>query len=385
MEQKQKTVAIVTPYFPPQGGGLERYAREIALRMQYKYKWKVIVISSGDRHGKDRKEEVDGLTVYRLKYGLKFSNTPFSFGWFFKIRNILKSENPDIVNIHTPVPGIGDIAALLTRKKPLIVTYHTSSMRKGRALSDMFIWIYEHGPLKYLLHRADHIVCSSDFVRLEFLRRYCEKSSTIEPATDCEFFKPANEKKNFRPTILFAAALLSQATQHKGLKTLLDATNILKNKYPDLQLVIVGDGEMKEDYQKYARRIGLENIAIFAGSLNSAQMVSAYQQAHIFALPTSSDSYPMVIIEAMACGLPVISTKIGGIPSMIEDGKEGFLIHPHDHKILADKIKKILLDVQMAESFSRAARKRVEKEFSWCSRVQAYDNILKKALEEVGT
>jgi len=77
------------PYFPPQGGGLERYAYEIGTQL-VKEGYRVVVVTSGERFGQDSKEEKDGMVVYRLAYRTKCSNTPFSFSWFAKIRRIIK-------------------------------------------------------------------------------------------------------------------------------------------------------------------------------------------------------------------------------------------------------------------------------------------------------
>ncbi|MEX2055283.1 MAG: glycosyltransferase family 4 protein, partial [Candidatus Andersenbacteria bacterium] len=144
---RQKKIVFVTPYFPPHGGGLEQYARTVALCLERDYSAKVVVITSGEQHGKDKKSVVEGLTIYRLGYSLKVSNTPMGLLWPFKVRRIMREEAPNLVNVHTPVTGIGDIAAKWAGRVPLVVTYHAGSMQKGRSFVDWVITLYERGPM----------------------------------------------------------------------------------------------------------------------------------------------------------------------------------------------------------------------------------------------
>jgi glycosyltransferase involved in cell wall biosynthesis len=377
----KRTIAIVTPYFTPHGGGLEHYAHEIAKRLQENHGWRVIVITSGERYGSDIKEELDGLTVYRLSYNIKFSNTPLSFGWFKKIKNIFDAENPDIINIHAPVPGIGDIAAFLNSKKPVVLTYHGASMHKGKLWQDIFIWFYEHGPLQNLLDKAKYIICSSDFIQFEFLQKYLYKSIAITPGVDFDFFKPDIQKKTKDFTVLFVAGL-SRAEQHKGLKTLIDALAISRKTIPNIHLMVVGSGNMIDEYKAYADQLQLTDAITFRGRLGGQELINAYQEAHVFALPTSNDSSPMVLLEAMAAELPVISTKIGGIPLIIQDNKNGFLIEPDQPEVLAEKFNELFSDPDKVNIFGQNGRAEMIDRFGWQGRTKDYSRILSESLEK---
>src|SRR5258708_2627154 len=379
-EPSEQTVAIVAPYFPPHGGGLERYAYEIMSRLKKDFNWRVVVITSGEQNGKDMKEELDGLTIYRLSYHHKLSNTPFSFGWFRKIKHIMAAESPDLLNIHMPVPGIGDVAALVARKKPTVITYHAGSMIKQDApFHNVLIWLYEHGPLQILLCHADRIICSSNFVRLGFLRRYTYKSTTITPAVDSEIFHPDPARKTENPTIVFAAGL-GHAEQHKGLRTLIDAMKILQKTLPNVRLVVVGDGDMKNKYEAQARELKLENEVTFLGRLSGKSLVEAYQQGNVFVLPSSNESFSMVILEAMACGLPVVSTKTGGITALVEDDKTGFLIVPNDPQMLAEKVGILLADLPRASVFGENARTKIIQTFNWHKQATRYHELFERVL-----
>ena len=377
----KKTIVIVAPYFPPYGGGLERYAFEIVSRLHKEYGWRVIVITSGERYGNDLKEEINGLIIYRLAYRFKISNTPFSFRWFKKIRGILQKENPDIINIHTPVPGISDITAMLAKNKPVIVTYHAGSMRKNKFMFDILVWFYEYGPMQWLLKRANQIICSSDFVRFNFLKKYVHKSTTITPAVDTDLFKPAPEKKTKYPSILFVAGL-AKAEQHKGLQILIEAVASLQKNIPDLHLIVVGDGDMKSKYEERVRKLGLGETVTFTGRLAGEKLAEQYQQAHVFALPTSNDSFSMAILEAMASGLPVVSTKVGGIPDLVSDNETGFLTVLQNLATLEKGLGDLLTNPRQASSFGTAGQIRVINNFNWNPRAGQYNQIFSKLFQK---
>ncbi|HUC01830.1 MAG TPA: glycosyltransferase family 4 protein [Candidatus Paceibacterota bacterium] len=377
--KSQKTAIVFAPYFPPQGGGLERYARHISASLANEYHWRVVVVTSGDRGGADRIEEYDGLRVHRLAYRHKISNTPFSFGWFRKIRAILNTEKPDLINVHMPVPGIGDVAWLLSGKTPLVVTYHAGSMHKNKFRDDVLIWLYEHGPLQFLLRRADRIICSSDFIRFNLLKKYLYKSVTIMPGVDADFFTPDASKRSPMPTVLFVAAL-NRAQEQKGLKTLLAAAKIARATIPNLGVTVVGTGDMEDEYKAYARELGIDAHVAFMGGLEGKDLRDAYQSAHVFALPSANEALGMVILEAMACEVPVIGANSGGIPLIIDENKTGLLVQPKDPDGLAREIVTLLKDPAKSAEFGKTAREMIIKDFNWKGRTDLYDEVLTQML-----
>lgn len=376
MDSKQKKVLIVTPYFPPFGGGLERYAYEIAKRLKDNHGWRVVIVTSGSRFGKDVQENSGGLIVYRLSYHFKFSNTPFSLGWIWKVHTILKNENPDVINIHTPVPGLGNIFSIFSGKIPIVITYHTGSMRKKKIFPDLFVWLYEHGPLQLFLRRANKIVCASDFVRFDFLKKYIYKSSTITPAVDSDTFKPDEIKKSLRPRVIFVAGL-NRSEQYKGLQVLIDAVKKVSETVPTIELVVVGDGDMQNEYERRAKNLGLNENVIFTGRLGREKIVEEYQKAHVFALPSANENFSLAVLEAMSTALPVIASNVGGLPALVSDNKNGFLIAPEDSVALADKISKLIANPNIRNTFGAKGRSKVLECFSWDRRSSQYDEVFK--------
>ena len=198
---RRRTLLMVTPYFPPGGGGLEQYVFRLAIQLQRRHNWRVVVATSGDRRSPDRQEIADGLTIYRLGYIFKISNTPFDPRWAQRLRSIIERENPDLVDADLPVPGLADAMAHVVGSTPFVVTYHTNTMLKGKLRYDIPIWLYERIIGHRILARAERIICSSTAVR-DFLAPYAGKSLVIPPAVDVEEFVPradlAGRKTAFR-------------------------------------------------------------------------------------------------------------------------------------------------------------------------------------------
>lgn len=384
MNSESKTVLVVTPYFPPYGGGLERYAYEISQRLQAAHGWRIVVVTSGKYRGEDIQETVGDLTVYRLGFEIKLSNTPFSFKWSKKIHTILRAEKPVIVHIHMPVPGIGDVAASVSGKLPVIITYHAGTMRKGKFLVDILIWIYESTFLQILLHRADSIVCGSNYVRDGFLKRFRRKSITITPAVDSKIFKPRESGDQQSNNVLFVAGL-GRSHQHKGLKTLIDAVKKVKmSSMPDIQLTVVGDGDMRPEYEAYAVQRGLRENVRFAGRLAGANLVNAYQNASMIVLPSSApaESFGMVLLEGLACKKPAIGTNMGGIPEVIDHEKNGLLVPPDDPVALSVAIERLVLNKELAEHLGETGFQKVRNGFSWDKQADAYHSLYLKMQEK---
>jgi glycosyltransferase involved in cell wall biosynthesis len=369
----QKVVAFVAPYFPPDGGGSERYAYEIAFRLRKNHGWRVIFIASGERLGADTKEEIDGITVYRLGYLFKLSNTPLSLVWPVKIKKIFEAEHPDIVNVNMPVPGIGDIAARFLHNEPLVVTYHAGSMKKGIWFIDAIIATYERAILPFLLSRADRIVSSSNSVRINFLARYREKSITITPGVDSSRFKPP-EKSVHDPIVLFVAGL-NHGERYKGLDDLLEAIHLVRASIPNVTLTVIGDGDIRRHYEARAKELGIRKNVIFAGKLTGDKLVAAYQEGYVLVMASSNESFGMVLLEAMASRLPVIGTTVGDVPMIINDKKTGLLFTPHDTKALAEKLMMLLGNPKRAAAFGRAGYRKAITDFNWDHRAEHYDRL----------
>lgn len=356
-----KTLLIVAAYFPPVSGGLEMYAEHVATALARDHGWRVVVVTSGLRGSGVTVTREGPLVVYRLPRQVRLSNTPFSLRWASQLRRIIRAENPSVINAHGPVPGMADVSAIVAGRIPLVVTWHAGSMKKGRPIADAAIRLYESVLCRRLLRRADWIISSSDFVRDSFLVRVRSKVSTVTPGVDACTFTPGVRDD---ARVLFVGGL-KRGDAHKGLDTLLEAVARLRANRPQVLLEVVGEGRDRERYEARAVALGLAGAVHFSGRLMGEALVAAFQRATVFALPTVNDSFPMVLLEAMACEVPVVTTPVGSIPAIVDDGRNGYLVDPKDVDALAARLGKVIDDPTLAAAMGRAGREKVAGTLSW--------------------
>jgi glycosyltransferase involved in cell wall biosynthesis len=144
---------------------------------------------------------------------------------------------------------------------------------------------------------------------------------------------------------------------------LLSAAARVKANCPSLKLRLGGDGELAQ-VANYAHELGLEGQVEMLGWVSGKEKETELNKAWLYALPSYHEGLPMSILEAMAAGLPILSTPIAGIPEAVTDGVEGFLVPPGDVEMLADRLEKLLNEPGLARQMGAAARKKVEDSFS---------------------
>ena len=350
-------LVIAAAYFAPQIGGLERYSLEMtkaAVRRGYE----VTVITSGEAKS-TVVETVEGATVYRLPTQFKISNTPVNLNWYRELRRLLRVIEPDLVNVHSPVPFMADVAAFAARGIPVVVTYHAGSMKKKAFVSDWLVYVYELLILPRMLNKASLIICSSDFVRETFLKKFQHKSITITPGVDIETFtRRSGDLANNK--VLFIGNFTNT---WKGLEYLRDAIT----KLPQVVLHVVGKGQRVEwPRTKYH------------GELSGEKLVEVIHASSLLALPSIAEpeAFGMVLVEAMACGIPVIGSRIGGISKLISDKVDGLLVSPANADELAAAIDTLVSNPTLAEKYASRAYEKVRTQYTWKLKTDQYMECL---------
>jgi len=179
-------------------------------------------------------------------------------------------------------------------------------------------------------------------------------------------FQLPTEVVSVEPVILSVARLVEK----KGLGDLIAAADILRRRGRVFRLEIIGGGPLREPLKAQAKRLGLADRVRLPGAQAHDAVCLAYQRASVFVLPCvvasngDRDGIPNVLLEAMASGVPVVSTPVSGIPELIESERDGLLVPPNDPAGLAEAIDKLLASQELRESLARAARSKIESSFS---------------------
>jgi glycosyltransferase involved in cell wall biosynthesis len=229
----------------------------------------------------------------------------------------------------------------------------------------------------WALRQSDFVRAVSSSTQQKVSRVIPDKPVFIFPTyTDIELFLAEPEPAaNAAGTVLFAGALIYL----KGVHNLIEAMAAVGADYPRSRLVVVGRGEYRGELEKLAQRLGLSDRVTFTDELPQSLLRKYMQECHILVLPSLTEGLPRVLLEAMACGKPVIGTAVGGIPELIEDGVSGFLVPPDDVASLAESIKKLLADEGLARDMGQRGRDFVARTFSTERYVAGYAEIVERA------
>jgi glycosyltransferase involved in cell wall biosynthesis len=185
-----------------------------------------------------------------------------------------------------------------------------------------------------------------------------ERVEVVHNGIDLDVFRRRPQEPTGVPTILCVARLVEK----KGQDTLLRAIAMLARDGRQVRCELVGDGPEREHLETTADWLGIRELVTFHGALDATDVLSAYRTASVFALPCrvdangDQDGLPVSLVEAMAVGVPVVSTHISGIPELIQDGTSGLLVDPYDARALANAIAVVLDDADLRHSLTDAAR-----------------------------
>ncbi|MDP8245021.1 MAG: glycosyltransferase [Candidatus Hinthialibacter antarcticus] len=175
--------------------------------------------------------------------------------------------------------------------------------------------------------------------------------------------------------VLGVVAQLRPAKRHD---LLLEAFSLARSAAPRLRLLVVGGGECEQALREQTADLQLEDVVSFAGYRSDARRILRGLDA--FTLPSDVEGIPVSVMEAMEAGLPVIATRVGGLPDLIEDGASGILIAPGDSNALSKQIVRIASDVQLRNQMGKSARERVIHEFSVQRMAQRFEALYEEAL-----
>lgn len=380
-----RRLLLVVPYFPPKRGGVENYAHRVALGMAA-HGWRVTVATSGD--GACSAEEVtpEGIRVRRLARWARLSNTPVSAAWWRDLREIIGAVEPHVIDAHTPVPVLADLAVRLAGRIPAVVTYHGDVVKEGTALR--LAWrLFDAAVLQGTLRRATRIIATSDLYagKSRSLRPHREKVEIIPPGVDTARFRPdvapSSLEAGFRGReVLLFVGQLDRSHSHKGVEELLRAVALVRESRPSVLCVVVGAGDGLDGYRRRAATLGIEGHVRFAGAVEEEDLPRYYRASRAVVLPSRNDTegFGMVLLEAAASGIPAVGTTVGGIPKALDDGRAGLLVAPRDPVALADAMRLLLSDGELGRRLGEHGRERAVREFSWEIQVEKHLRLFER-------
>lgn len=375
-------VLFLTKYYPPTNGGIERYGHMLCTELLARG-IEVVVVAALEEGGSSRVEKVDGIKVHRLQVGFNISSTPITFG----LPGLLKgmAGTFDIIHINFPNPWTDLLYLVQCRAHKVVLTYHSDIFRSPRTLSFLLLRMY-HMFVRRVLANVDAIIASSpDLVaHSPFLSRVSAKCRVIPMPADVkklrrtDFSESTEDFNHFGKFVLFVGRFVI----YKGVHHLIEAMSLVS----DASLVIVGDGPLKQDYERLVCKLGLQERVFFVGEVSDERLRMLYHACRCLVLPSVShaEGFGMVLAEAMACGKPVISTQLNTGTSYVNlDGITGYVVPPRDPVVLANRIELLLRDDETYQRLAQGARNRAETEFDRSAVVDRTLKVYREVLESV--
>ncbi len=211
--------------------------------------------------------------------------------------------------------------------------------------------------VRWIFKKADKVVVLSSQWK-ENISEICTGKKVVVIFNPIRAADSVNAAAQNSQTLLF----LGKLAEKKGIYCLLDAIVPLKERYQNIRLLCGGEGEL-ENVEAYSRQLGIKDNVQLLGWVSGSEKDLYLQQSTIYVLPSFSEGLPMGVLEAMAAGLPVVSTPVGGIPDAVEDGVEGFLVEPGDSQALAEAIRRLLDDAKLRAEMGAAGQRKVAECF----------------------
>jgi glycosyltransferase involved in cell wall biosynthesis len=370
----QMKVLIATPYYHPRVGGMENYSAAVAHGL-HERGWEVVIVCGDTRVSAVTCETLNGYRIWRLPIWKVISNTPVHPGWFGMLRRIIRTERPDIVNAHTPVPYMVDMVTLAAGRVPVVATYHAATLFKpGGGLSMRLLTFAYQAVQSITLTRARAIIAVSPYVKSTLSKRLAAKTQVVPNSVSSVSTGHLTGGKG-----LVFVANLEPTHSWKGLDLILDSLAIARDKYGTIpQLTIIGDGADRARYEQRVRELDVEDSVRFEGLLVGSERDRLVRQAaaQVVYPTTANDGTPTVLLEGWAQGLPVIASAIGPISALVDDHNTGVLVAPNNAAALAAAIHEVLDNPTKALAMGEAARKLVAKEYTWPRQVDRTAQIL---------
>ncbi|MEM2144384.1 MAG: glycosyltransferase family 4 protein [Candidatus Jordarchaeaceae archaeon] len=332
-------------------------------------------------------EKEHNLSIHFYDSLFKIGVMNFSYKLLFDPLNY----SLDIIHVHndTPISVIAGLRYAIKKRKPLVVTWHGDWISNyGNIVRRMGVYLSNKFIVKKLLSKASiivtpsiHYVQESKFL-MDYAERLVEIPNGIElqefnipySKNECKKILGIDESKNI---VLFVGGIYPLKGPHVLLKAIPEIAKQNKN----VLFIFVGGGDIRR-YEILAKSLGIQEYVKFTGYIKEGQKHLYYKASDIFVLPSieTFESFGIVNLEAMSSGIPIVASKIGGIPDVVKNGENGLLVPPKDHDALADAIIYLLNNEDVREKMGRKGKERV-KDYSWDKIAEKYEEVYRGLIE----
>ena len=369
-------ILIINYEFPPLGGGAGNATRYLA-RELVTLGHDVLVLTAGYKNLAGQ-ETLDGVKVVRVQSTRKniHGSDPYemlSFCWH-AIRYVLKIKKQDwhfssVISFFTIPSSIVAYIIKLRFKTPFITSLRGGDVPGFAPKELKYLHMITKPLIVYLWRRSQYVVANSNGLQRlaqQSIKQTVKDIKFIPNGVDHDIFKPNQTESISKLTILTVGRFRPQKNIQQLISSMPEI--LLHNK--EAALTIVGDGPLRKQLENSVRELKLTNKIKFTGWLNQKELLFEYQQACILAMPSIDEGMSNVILEAMACGLPIVATPVSGNQELIDDKLTGYLVT--DKKAMVTAVRQLLSDDALRTRMGKASLQKSRK-FSWRKVAQQYN------------
>jgi L-malate glycosyltransferase len=376
-------ILVLNHEFPPIGGGGGRAAEDIC-RGLAKYGHEIKVLTA-HMNGSAREEERDGYTIVRCfslrsqPYKASFlSMAAYVLVGLWVGRRLIRSFKPEVFHAHFAVPG-GALAWVLSRLSgiPYVLTVHLGDVPEGvpEKTRGWFRWVY---PFTHRIWRdATRIIAVSEFTRQIALKKYNVGIQVIPNGVDLRTLQTNPVHLNEPPRIVFAGRFMAQKNPLQFVQTLSELKKI------GWQCVMIGDGPLMQDVKRAVAESELGDRFQFTGWIDPQDVLHWFDSSDILFMPSRSEGLPVVGVQALAKGLAIVASRVGGFVDLVDNNKNGYLVPQEDVSKFSTSLLGLLSDSNRLLSFRNASLEKA-KYFEISQVVKEYENLFHHVLLEKG-
>lgn len=310
-----------------------------------------------------------------------FDHPPYTLSLASKMYDVAASERLDLLHVHYAIPHSVSAflarAMFLPRRLPFVTTLHgTDITLVGSDRSYLPI-------TRFSIEQSDAVTAISEYLQKVTVKEFGIQSpvQVISNFVNCDVFMPAGgacRRSEFAPD---GEKVLVHLSNFRPVKRVWDVVEIFARVRREMaaKLLMIGDGPDRARAEWLVREKGLSGDAIFLGKQNQVQ--NLLNCADIMLLPSQLESFGLAALEAMACGVPAVCSSVGGLPEVIRDGIEGYLVEVGDVDAMAGRCLRILTERGRLAEMGKAARRRASDKFCSTKVIPLYEDLYRRVIE----
>jgi glycosyltransferase involved in cell wall biosynthesis len=333
------------------------------------------------RHSGELLTDLETLRVPRLEFRIGSLYSPKTFWQGIRLAHYVRRNLIQIVHSYGFYPTVFTVPVARLAGASIIV----ASIRNTTDL----LTPLQRRVQKMVCRLADCVLVNAEAIRENLIGQGYDPSKIVVIRNGIALETFANKgrgaalRQELRlPSSARLVAVFSRLNRMKGVQYFLDAAIVVAERFPDVHFLVVGDGGSKQELEEQACRLGLGQRVVFTGF--RSDVPDLLSEAAISVLPSLSEGTSNTLLESMAAGIPVIATRVGGNPEVIEDGVSGLLVPPRDSTALAAAMGRLLENEDLAFKFGQAGMRRVSELFSLEGSVHQTEHLYQQLVEAKG-